>query len=109
VEEARNHVAVKRGPVVYCLESPDLPDDVRVDEAVAPADVEFTVRRDRELLGGVAVLEAQLAVRPAGDWDGVLYRPRTRAESRLVRTQLIPYYAWSNRGDSEMTVWIPAE
>ena len=30
VEETRNQVAIKRGPIVYCLESPDLPEDVRV-------------------------------------------------------------------------------
>ena len=27
IEEVRNQVAIKRGPVVYCLESADLPDD----------------------------------------------------------------------------------
>src|SRR6202011_778588 len=32
VEEARNQVAVKRGPLVYCLESPD-----RVEESAAAA------------------------------------------------------------------------
>ena len=30
VEETRNQVAVKRGPVVYCLESIDLPKDKNV-------------------------------------------------------------------------------
>ena len=30
VEETRNQVAIERGPIVYCLESPDLPKGVRV-------------------------------------------------------------------------------
>ncbi len=30
VEENRNQVAVKRGPVVYCLESVDLPKDTKL-------------------------------------------------------------------------------
>lgn len=25
-----------------------------------------------------------------------------------VKVRLIPYYAWGNRGKSEMTVWMPA-
>ena len=32
VEEARNQVAVMRGPLVYCLESIDLPKGVRVSD-----------------------------------------------------------------------------
>ena len=37
-----------------------------------------------------------------------LYRrvPAVKADSVLLR--LIPYYAWCNRGVSEMTVWLPA-
>jgi len=27
--------------------------------------------------------------------------------SRTVSLKLIPYYAWGNRGASEMTVWLP--
>jgi DUF1680 family protein len=26
-----------------------------------------------------------------------------------VSLRLIPYYAWANRGKSEMTVWMPAK
>ena len=47
VEETRNQVAVKRGPVVYCLESCDLPVGVRVQDVKVPADTKFSrdVRR----------------------------------------------------------------
>ena len=27
--------------------------------------------------------------------------------SRVIDLKLIPYYAWGNRGKSEMTVWLP--
>src|SRR5262249_46103680 len=36
VEEARNQVAVQRGPVVYCVESTDLPEGVRVSDVIIP-------------------------------------------------------------------------
>jgi DUF1680 family protein len=41
-----------------------------------------------------------------GDWGGRLYRPLQRRAER-VHVRLIPYYAWANRGPSEMTVWMP--
>ncbi len=119
VEETRNQLAVKRGPIVYCLESPDLPAEVRVrDLAISPRN-EFEVQTDFEPLSGVAVLETTLHHVEAVNWDNRLYRPISRsgstdhasqAETRAilpVKTRLIPYFAWSNRGESEMSVWIP--
>jgi uncharacterized protein len=109
VEETRNQVAVKRGPIVYCLESPDLPEGVRVEEVAVPRDAEFTPRFDGALLDGVTVLDAPLSVRKSPPWDGDLYRPRQSSDSETVAARLIPYYTWSNRGKSEMSVWLPAD
>ena len=44
--------------------------------------------------------------------DGELYRPMTLARTETtpegtVNIQLIPYYAWANRGLAYMDVWIP--
>jgi len=49
VEEARNQAAVMRGPIVYCLESPDLPAGVGVDDVVIVAGAKWTPRRDKDL------------------------------------------------------------
>ncbi len=38
VEETRNQVAIQRGPIVYCLESPDLPEGVRVKDVAVETD-----------------------------------------------------------------------
>jgi DUF1680 family protein len=107
VEEARNHVAVKRGPVVYCLESIDLPKGVAVLDVSVPRTAAFRPRFDRDLLGGVTVLEGEgrAAVEPA--WGNELYRELPPGASRAVALKLIPYYARGNRGRSEMTVWLP--
>jgi hypothetical protein len=108
VEETRNQVCVKRGPLVYCLESPDLPPGVRVADVVLPRDAQLTPRHDPALLGGVTVLESQALARPAGDWTNRLYRPvAAAAAEKPIDVRLIPYYAWANRGKSEMTVWMP--
>lgn len=108
VEENRNEVAVKRGPIVYCLESVDLPSGVSLSEVRIPANMDWEIRYDDRLLQGVSVLQGTLQARKtASDWSGRLYRPWTRGEAIPVETRLIPYYALANRGRGEMSVWLP--
>ena len=107
VEELRNQVAVKRGPIVYCLESSDLPKNVTVSEIVVPRDIRLRPRFDRNLLGGVTVLEGQAQYRKQSDWTDVLYRELPQGKPKAMGITLVPYYAWGNRGSSEMTVWMP--
>jgi DUF1680 family protein len=42
-----------------------------------------------------------------GDQKEVMYRSLEKPDWKEVKTQFVPYYAWSNRGESEMTVWMP--
>ena len=107
VEETMNQVAVKRGPVVYCLESKDLPSGVALASVRMPRDGEWKPRFDAKMLEGVTVLEGTFVSKEIGDWNGKLYREFKRSESRQFVGKLIPYFAWSNRGQSEMTVWLP--
>jgi DUF1680 family protein len=107
VEEVRNQVAVKRGPIVFCLESVDLPDAVRTKDVAISRTIKFETHFDKDLLGGISVLKAQAIVLPGSDWGETLYRVMSPNMPKAVDIRMIPYYAWSNRGDSEMTVWIP--
>jgi uncharacterized protein len=107
VEEARNQVAVKRGPLVYCLESMDLPEGVKVPQVCVPAGTKFKARFDKDLLGGVTILEGKALVVRDAEWKGQLYRELGKAAKDKVSIRLIPYYAWCNRGKGEMTVWMP--
>ena len=75
IEEVRNQVAVTRGPIVYCLESPDLPPGVRFDEVAISATAKFTPKDDPKLLNGVTVLEGEGRLVHSGEWSGLLYRP----------------------------------
>jgi len=109
VEETLGQVAVKRGPVVYCLESTDLPAGVGVMEVRVPRDATFRATYDHRLLGGVATLDGILLAKPKEEWRGQLYREWKPAELRPFKGRLIPYYAWDNRGRSEMTVWLRRE
>jgi uncharacterized protein len=107
VEEARNQIAVMRGPVVYCLESADLPNDVRLLDVRLPRNAELTSRWDKDLLGGVTVVEGSAAAASQGEWAGKLYRDLNDTPAKPIDLRLIPYFAWANRGDSEMSVWLP--
>jgi len=109
VEETRDHIAIKRGPVVYCLESIDLPQGTSLAEIRIPSDIKLEPRFDAELLQGVTVLKGTVVSRPAGSWNGRLYREFKRSDAVPVPTTFVPYYSWSNGGRSEMTVWLPLD
>ena len=106
VEENRGQVAVMRGPILYCLESNDL-GQTDIDDIVMPLNAQFSTV-DTKIAGcRVKALETEAYVRGADEWHSQLYRPAAvYKEKRKVR--LIPYFAWGNRGHSEMTVWMPA-
>jgi DUF1680 family protein len=106
VEETRNQVAVMRGPVVYCLESVDLPAGVRVLDVAISRSTPLTAQRSNDL-GGVMMVEGKGVAAPAGEWSDQLYRDLSTAPQQEFHLVLIPYYAWDNRGKSEMTVWLP--
>ena len=107
VEEARNQVAVQRGPLVYCVESTDLPDGVRVQDVVIPRGIELKPRFEPKTLGGVTVLEGRAEAWREPDWSGQLYRELSSSPPRPFDLRLVPYFAWGNRGPSEMSVWLP--
>ena len=107
VEEDLNQVAIQRGPVVYCLESPDLPAGVKISDVLIQENIKLLARHDRRLLGGVVVLEGQALVRPQQSWSNKLYRELHRSDLKPVNIRLIPYSVWQNRGPSEMSVWLP--
>ena len=72
-----------------------------------PRDAQFTASHEPEFLHGVTVLECQARRIPEGNWTGTLYRPMVDQALEPITIRLIPYYAWANRGISEMTIWMP--
>jgi DUF1680 family protein len=107
VEETRNQVAVMRGPIVYCIESPDI-SDARIFDVELPADIQLKAVKEAISGAQIAFLEGTAFVQTDEDWNGDLYRPiDSKSELKELEIRLVPYFAWGNRGKSEMSVWIP--
>ena len=107
VLDNRGHVALARGPVVYCVEEADHSEVNVYDLGLSPQ-AEFSVRHEAELLGGVTVLEAEGVVLN-GDRDELYGKEPFALPGAAGKTALraIPYHVWANRGAGAMRVWIP--
>ena len=80
---------------------------MRVLDVRLPRDFEASSRWQKDLAGGVMVVEGKAGASPQGDWSGKLYRDVVPSPVREFDLTLVPYFAWSNRGKSEMSVWLP--
>jgi hypothetical protein len=98
VEADRGRVALQRGPIVYCLESPDNPDG-HVRSMMVPDNEPLTASFEPALLNGVEVIRGAAFLVKRNEQQQLEKEPESFAA--------IPYYAWANRGRSEMMVWIP--
>jgi DUF1680 family protein len=113
VREDAGRVAVQRGPLVYCIESPD--------QAVAASlfDMELTDLKEsfgeqfkRGLLDGVMVLRHRGVIAEKPRQDEPLYEvvsQISRPATKPIELTFIPYYAWANRGNNAMEIWIPVD
>jgi DUF1680 family protein len=96
VDAVRGCVAFERGPLVYCLESTDLPrplplEDFRWDPRRQP------VPRPRPELGDTVV----------GISVPVVQRDAAGSAAEDLTAGAVPYYAWANRRVGAMRVWLP--
>ncbi len=105
VREDFGCAAITRGPLVYCVESVDNP-GIAVQDLMLPGDAKFRYGYEPDLLGGIGVISFDaLLAGSTGPLYGCL---GTRDVSfDVIDIRAIPYYAWGNRGDSSMIVWLP--
>jgi uncharacterized protein len=97
-------VALKRGPLVYCLEEIDNPGGA-VQRLKLPRDAELRSSTRADLFGGAVTISAPArAIDPSDFTD--LYRTAPPRETTAELTAL-PYYLWANRQKGSMIVWIP--
>lgn len=105
IEEVRNQAAIKRGPVVYCIETPDLPKNTNILDVYIPSDIKLTPQTEVNFLGGLSTLKGTVML--TKDTGEKMYNTLKKPNWKSYEATFIPYYAWSNRGVSEMTVFMP--
>lgn len=92
--------AVMRGPVVYCTEA--------VDNGAHLRDIRLS-KRSRVRFGkddGLGVSTLTLSgYRTEIDAETSLYYDSADERLKKVEVKMIPYYAFANRGDTDMLIW----
>lgn len=100
VKQDEGRVALQRGPLVYCVEGTD-----NAGEAwnfFLPDNTSFESSFQKELLGGVTTVTFSApTLQIAADGQSV--------STQVRKITAIPYYAWCNRGQNEMQVWLPTK
>jgi len=103
VEETRNQVAVKRGPIVYCLESEGISKKSSINEVVLNINSDFKIQNIQKNNRNLVAITAQGFLN-ANSWDKKLYQP-LKDTKEAISLQLVPYFAWGNGASKEMSVW----
>ena len=106
VRENTGKAAVVRGPITYCAEEADNGRDLhlyRLDPAHRG-----DIRASAEEIQGfpVSVLHVPALKEVSSLPDGALYGAYTAPAQEPAELKLVPYFAWANRGEGEMRVWL---
>jgi len=90
-------IALQRGPIVFCAEGIDNAGSVL--NMIVPDDAKFQSFFRPDLVGGVSIITGRVSEAVPGK-DG---------KTGIAKKDFlaVPYFAWANRGDGEMTVWFP--
>lgn len=97
LKDDEGKVAIQRGPLVYCLEGQDQPDEHVINTMVFEnAKLESTW--EPALLNGVMAVSLEGAV--------VHEESNQNLASNRIPLIAIPYYAWANRERNFMAIWL---
>ncbi len=103
VRQDSGRVALRRGPLVYCVEQRD--QTVPVQHLYLPRDADISVERSEDM-GGLMQLTTTAGRLNSEAWGDDLYRTEAPGTQAATLTA-IPYYLWCNRGPNRMLVWLP--
>lgn len=96
-------VAFSRGPIVYCAEGVDNGENLHLISVKKDSDLRYVDKTDFNDIDAIIVK----GLREKVDEDSApLYARNKSNEYEELDIKLIPYYAWANRGENEMRVWI---
>ena len=108
VRENADKVAFTRGPITYCMEQADNGEDLW-EIAVLPEELDKAETAQGEINGVPVTFIDMPAVRTRREATSSLYSDYVPATTERITARLIPYFAWANRGEGQMRVWIPVK
>ena len=106
VREDIGRVAFMRGPICYCMEEADNGKDLHLLRVAHERLSEIETASSYELGHEMRVLKVPgKRQEPSGKTVGLYteYAPAVESDATIT---LLPYYAWNNRGEGEMSVWV---
>ncbi|GGL36589.1 hypothetical protein GCM10009037_20160 [Halarchaeum grantii] len=104
VESDKAHAALRRGPLVYCVEDLDNPHPAR--HLILSRPDSLSARYTESMLDGMTVIEGEASVQDAQEWQDALYRSLDSVAESSTEFLAIPYYARNNRGPTSMRTWL---
>jgi uncharacterized protein len=90
VKDDQNRTAIEYGPFVYCFEGID--NFNRLDRIILPDQTNLKLEKQEDMPDGVFTIVGNVPVNNG---------------KQELKITAIPYYAWSNRGEGTMKVWLP--
>ncbi len=102
VRENIGKVAFMRGPVVYCMEEVDNGKNLHLITLKQNVVREGMIEIEGETFPTVLLKGQRIAQSSSSE----LYEECNTNTYEELDLTLIPYFAWANRGEGEMTVWI---
>jgi DUF1680 family protein len=112
IDAVRGCLALERGPVVYCFEAGDLPAGADLGDIALQREAEPADSGPLAPLGGAPAVSVAGIVRDLDAWGQAEYVDMRElpVEGAVAPAQLlaVPYFAWANRGEGGMRVWLPS-
>lgn len=106
VREDIGKVAFTRGPICYCMEEADNGKNLHLLKADAEKLKECTVEKTDELGHEMCILKVPGKRQEQSRQGDALYADYVPERETDTTLTLVPYYAWNNRGEGEMSVWV---
>jgi uncharacterized protein len=103
IRQNAGQVAIKRGPILFCLEQAD--NGAGLHNILLDPAAKLTAKYDPKLLGGCMTISGKAKRRDAKAWGDDLYAAKA-AKLAPATIKAIPYSLWANRKEGEMLVWL---
>ena len=97
-------VALRRGPLIYCVEESDNA-GAAVQSLTLPRAAGLGAEWRTDVFDGAMTLIGEGWRLDFGDAEGALYTP-TRPCLQAHKVTAVPYHLWANREPGSMQVWI---